>query len=65
MKESHGEGVATHTGPESCIGVRKGKGEALTGEQAGRACPVCREHVILSVLPSPAPSAFSGDRNNG
>ena len=36
MKESYGEGVATHTGPESCAGARKGDGEALTGGRAGR-----------------------------
>jgi hypothetical protein len=36
MQESYGEGVATHTGPESCGGVRKGTGEALTGGGAGR-----------------------------
>ena len=31
MKESHNEGVASHIGPESCGGVRKGAAEALTG----------------------------------
>jgi hypothetical protein len=36
MKESHGEGVATHTGPESCGAAREGGVEALTGECAGR-----------------------------
>ena len=36
MKESHGEGLATHTGPESCGGIRKSAGEALTGGSAGR-----------------------------
>ena len=36
MKESYGEGLASHTGPESCGGARKGDGEALTGERAGR-----------------------------
>jgi len=36
MKESYGEGVATHTGPESCIVARKSGGEALTGGRAGR-----------------------------
>src|SRR5512138_3518273 len=36
MKESYGEGVATHTDPESCAGVREGAGEALTGARAGR-----------------------------
>ena len=36
MRVSHGEGVATHTGPESCAEARKDLGEALTGEGAGR-----------------------------
>jgi len=36
MKESYGEGPATHTGPESCVGARKDGGETLTGERAGR-----------------------------
>ena len=36
MKESYGEGVATHTDPESCGAVRKDGVEALTGARAGR-----------------------------
>jgi hypothetical protein len=32
MEESYGEGIASHTGPESCAAVR----EALTGVRAGR-----------------------------
>ena len=36
MKESYGKGLATHTGPESCVVARKGRGEALTGVRAGR-----------------------------
>ncbi len=36
MKESYGEGVATHTDPESCGAVRKDSAEALTGARAGR-----------------------------
>jgi hypothetical protein len=36
MKDSYSEGVAIHTDPESCILVRKGAGEALTGERAGQ-----------------------------
>jgi hypothetical protein len=36
MKESYGEGVATHTGPESCGTVREDGAEALTGVRAGR-----------------------------
>ena len=37
MKESYVEGLAAHDGPESCVGVRKDVGEALTGVRAGRA----------------------------
>ena len=36
MKESYVKGLANRDGPESCTGVRKGAGEALTGERAGR-----------------------------
>ena len=34
MKVSCDEGVASHVGPESCVAVRKGVDEALTGEDA-------------------------------
>ena len=37
MEVSYGEGIASHTGPESCVAVREGSGEALTGVGAGRA----------------------------
>ena len=37
MEEPHIEGVATHGDPESCVAVRKGGGEALTGARVGRA----------------------------
>jgi hypothetical protein len=36
MRESHGEGLASHADPESCVVDRKGEGEALTGARAGR-----------------------------
>jgi len=36
MRESYGEGVASHTGPESCRHAREGVDEALTGVRAGR-----------------------------
>lgn len=35
MREPCVEGVATHGVPESCVGVREGVGEALTGARAG------------------------------
>jgi hypothetical protein len=35
MRVFYIEGLANHIGPESCIGVRKGDGEALTGERTG------------------------------
>ena len=36
MKVLHVEGVATHNGPESCVGIGNDGGEALAGERAGR-----------------------------
>jgi len=42
MKESHGEGKASRTGPESCAAVR----EALTGVRAGRV--FSRERLLRS-----------------
>ena len=35
MKVPHIEGVVIHDGPESCVRLRKGSVEALTGECAG------------------------------
>src|SRR6218665_3119408 len=36
MKESYVEGLASYGGPESCVHIREGGGEALTGERSGR-----------------------------
>ena len=36
MQVHYGEGVANHTGPESCAVYREVCGEALTGERAGQ-----------------------------
>jgi hypothetical protein len=38
------EGVANHTGPESCVDDPRGRGEALTGEGTGQ--PLSRESNI-------------------
>ncbi len=43
MEVSHGEGLATHTGPESCAAGREAVGEALTGVRAG---PVLSREII-------------------
>ena len=36
MKESYVERLATYDGPESCVRIREGAGEALAGVRAGR-----------------------------
>ena len=45
MKKLHDEGLATHTGPESCADACEGGSEALTGECAGRV--FSRERFLL------------------
>jgi len=45
MGELYIEGVAVHGGPESCVGVREGVGEALTGVCAGWAIEP-RNHLV-------------------
>jgi len=50
MRVLHGEGLATHTGPESCAGMSNRVGEALTGVRAGR--------VLSRENPSPRKRAF-------
>ena len=44
MKTPDIEGVAIHDGPESCVGVREGVCEALTGVRAGQ--PLSREITV-------------------
>jgi RNA-directed DNA polymerase len=50
MKESYGEGVAIHTGPESCGGDSNVMAEALTGVRAGRV--LSREILLQSRVPT-------------
>src|SRR3954453_15230252 len=45
MRELYIEGVAIRGGPESCVGVREGGGEALTGVRAGWAIEP-RNHLV-------------------
>ena len=50
MKVHRTEGVANHSGPESCAVAREGVGEALTGVRIGQ--PLSRENGFLSRTPT-------------
>ena len=52
MKESYGEGLASHTSPELCAGAREGTGEALAGVRAGRV--LSRESTGQIGAPTPS-----------
>ena|SRR2546427_9091325 len=52
MQESYGEGLASHTGPESWVVVRKDGDEALTGVRAGR--------VLNREMRKPPQGGYSG-----
>ena len=54
MKEPHGEGVASHSGPESCADGREAGGEALTGVHAGGASEPRKHHSGVPTLSSEA-----------
>jgi len=63
MKEPYIEGVATHDGPESCVGVREGADEALTGVRAGRAIePRNQGSGAPTPLSRPEGNTAGGDR---
>ena len=46
MQVHYDKGVTTHIGPESCVGIREGVGEALTGDHIGQ--PLSRESAFIS-----------------
>ena len=52
MKESYGEGVASHTGPKPCADAREGMGEASAGAPAGRV--LSRESTEKIGVPTPS-----------
>jgi len=52
------EGIANHTGPESCVLYREMQGEALTGESVGQ--PLSRES-FKSVQGADAVSVVEGN----
>ena len=45
MRVHYGEGVAIRIGPEPCVGIREGVGEASVGERIGQ--PLSRESLII------------------
>jgi hypothetical protein len=45
VKVPHDEGIAIHIGPEPCVGIREGAGEASAGEHTGQ--PWSRENKIV------------------
>ena len=47
MQVHYGEGVATHIGPEPCVGIREGDDEASAGERTGQ--PLSR---VSKIVPS-------------
>ena len=47
MKVLYDEGVASHVGLESCVGVREGAGEALTEGGAGHPFRVLFDMQLL------------------
>ena len=51
MKVPYGEGVAIHTGPESCGGGSNATAEALTGVRVGQV--LSREMLVNSRAPTP------------
>ena len=64
MKESHGKGLASHSGPESCGVDRKVAAEALTGENADQ---VLSCEIKRSGAPTPLTDAEgnTGEGANG
>ena len=57
MQESHREGVAIHPDPESCVTVREGVIEALTGAEAGRV-------LSCEIIATGVPTSFSMAEGN-
>jgi hypothetical protein len=62
VKVLNSKGIASHTGPESCVTHREVRDEALTGERAGQ--PLSRE-IFKLVQGADAVSVAEGntDRN--
>ncbi len=60
MKESYGEGLATHTGPESCGAAREGGDEAWTGGSSRQGCESGRVKVPTPSIACIRAASISG-----
>jgi hypothetical protein len=60
VKVLNSKGIASHTGPESCVTHREVRDEALTGERAGQ--PLSRE-IFKLVQAMDVPTAIDFPRN--
>jgi hypothetical protein len=60
MQEPYGEGLAAHSGPESCGGSREGTFEALTGVRAGRVLSPVRHSPRAPTTSSRAEGKIGG-----
>jgi len=63
MKEPYGEGVASRTDPESCVGGRETAGEALTGAHAGQVLSSEITHAWTPTLSRYGEGNMSGGDN--
>ena len=61
MKELYTEGLASHGGPESCVGGRKDVDEVLTGVRAGRTL----SHEITGIGAPTLLCQVEGNTNGG
>jgi len=61
MKESHRKGLASHLGPESCVGRRETAGEALTGAHADQVLSCEIRQFGVPTLLSEAEGYTDGD----
>ena len=65
MQESYGEGVASHTDPESCVQRRKVRHEALTGGRAGEVIEPRNENPVVRRAPRGADALAISGRPHG
>jgi hypothetical protein len=60
VKVHRTEGVANHSGPESCAVAREGVGEALTGGSSRQGCESCKVKVLVPSITCIRTASMSG-----